>query len=109
MEPPACIADTVDQLPFDERVHIFVRAGHEPRIASPALEDLGQPDPYGLGIFRRQHTGVAERLAPGEAPEAVVLEEPPIEAERGVEVEHGRVRLGIEAARPEMRHGRCVS
>src|SRR6185369_699202 len=67
MEPPARVANTLDQFPFDEAVDVLVFAGDERRIAAGFFKKRFQTSSDGGRIVLRQHAACAERLRPREA------------------------------------------
>jgi hypothetical protein len=104
VQPAPGVANPLDQLPFDERVHIFVRAGHPGGIGLPFREDVLQRRDDGGGVSCRERASPLQRLGPCQAADHVVFEETPIESERRAEIEYCGVGLAVEAAGPEIGH-----
>ena len=110
VQPPAGVADALDQLALDEAVHVLVGTGDPRRVArAPPRGSPSAPPTIARASSARQHAGGAERLGPGEAAGDVVLEERAIEAERDAEVEGGRIGGRVEAAGPERRHEHTIT
>ena len=80
MQPLAEIADALDQLALDERVHIFVGTVDERRLAPAALEDVVERGRDHLRFRVAEHADAGERLDPRQAARDVVFEEPLVEA-----------------------------
>ncbi len=108
MEPLPGVSQALDQQPFDEAVHVFVRAVDERRIRSPVLENRLQRRVDGHGLLTRQDAGLRQRPRPREAARDVVLEETTIETEGRAPLERGCIRGGVEAAGPESCHQRLA-
>src|SRR5262245_41069810 len=101
MEPPARVANTLDQFPFDEAVDVLVFAGTKRRSGAPFFKNRFHTSSDGGSILFRQHAACAKRLRPREAARDVVFKQRPIETERNAEVEGSRIGLCIETTGPE--------
>ena len=101
MEPPARVANSLDQFPFDEAVDVLVFAGNESRIAAGFFKNRFQTPSDGGRIFFRQYAACAKRLRPREAARDVVFKQRPIETKRNAEVEGSRIGLCVETTGPE--------
>ena len=99
MQTPARIADARDQLPLDERVHVFVVAVDPRRIRAARLEDRLQAFLIAL-LPRLEHAGARERVRPRQAAGHIVFEQPPIERERHAEVERRGIGRRVEPSGP---------
>jgi len=95
------IADLLDQFPFDEAVHVFVRSGDECRILASFPKNLFEALPDRRGILLRQHSCRPERLGPRQAANDVVFEQRAIEPEGHLKVERRRIGRRVETAGPE--------
>src|SRR5437870_2068546 len=109
MQPPARVAEPLDEQPLDEAVHVFVGAADERRIGSAALEDVLQRGVNLPGFVARQHAGVCQRTRPRPTAGDVVFEETAIEPKRRAEFEGGGVRRGVEPPGPQIRHVMATS
>ena len=103
VEPASDVAEAVDELPLDEGVHVLVGTRDEPGIVPAAAADLDQRIADGGGLGGRQHAGPGQRLGPRQAALDVVLEQAPVEPERGLEAEDLLVGGALEPAGPQMR------
>ena len=103
VEPAPDISQAVDELALDERVHVLVGTRDEPGIVPTAPADLDQRVANGAGVGGRQHAGSGQRLGPGQTPLDIVLEQAPVEPERGLEAEDLLVGSALEPAGPQMR------
>jgi hypothetical protein len=95
------LADALDELAFDERMHVLVASrgvgGKESRIRA-SREDLLQPRRYGLRILLFQHTRPLERFRPRQTTADVVFEQTAIESKRCAELEQCGVGISLESA-----------
>ena len=98
MQPLAEIADALDQLPLDKRVHVLVGTIQVGRSTSPTLEDLVERSRYLLGFGFFEDADAGERFDPRQAARHVVFEETPVETEGRSELEGNRIGLGAETS-----------
>ena len=101
MQPAPGVADPLDELPFDEAVHVLVRTIDEGGIAAAGIEDLLQTAADRAGVLTGEHPRRRKRIGPRETAGHVVFEERAVEPEGDAEVERIRIRCGIETPRPE--------
>src|SRR5262245_35710594 len=101
MEPPAGIADALNQLPLDEAVDVLIRAGDKRWIAAPVFKNRFKTLADRRSVLFCQHAARAERLRPCQAAGDIVFEQGAVETERNAEIEGRRIGLRIETAGPE--------
>src|SRR5262245_6647629 len=101
MEPPAGIADALNQLPFDKAVDVLICPGDERRIAAPFFKNRFKTLSDRRSVLLRQHAARAERLRPCQAAGDIVFEQGAVETERNAEIEGRRIGLCVETAGPE--------
>ncbi len=102
MQSTAGVAETLDEQPLDEAMHVFVGTVDERRVRAPAFEDVGQRGGNVGAFLRREHSGGRQGARPRHAADDVVLEQAAIESEGRTPFEGGRVGSGVEAAGPEV-------
>src|SRR5688572_12937896 len=98
MEALAEIPDPLNELPFHERVHVFVGAVDERWIAPAALEDVGKGGRDHLGLRRAENSCAGKPFNPRQASSDIVLEQAPVESKRRPELKGGRVRVAAETS-----------
>ena len=91
MQAPPDVTQTFDELPLHERVHVFIGAADESRLAATAFADIAQRRADGLRLVGGQHPGNRERVRPGQAALDIVLEELPVKRQRGLKPEDSLV------------------
>ena len=104
MQPLAGGADPLDQLAFDERVHVLVAPRHERRVGRRGLAQLRQRAIERLLLVSRQHASAQQGLGPRATALDVVFEEATVEGERRSEGEHVLIGGTRKTARPQVRH-----
>ena len=98
VQAPPSVAEPLDQLAFDEAVHVLVVARDEGGVRSCLVEQRHQRllDPARfVGV---QHAGASQRARPRDAPGDVVFEQAAVDAEGGAEFEGRGIGRSIEAA-----------
>ncbi len=109
VQPAPGVADALDQLALDERVHVLVGGVREARrIGDHGRAHVIEPAHDRGNVGGLEHAGLAERLGPGLAARDVVLDEPAIDRERLAVVEDVLVRLSGEPAGPQRRGRRAL-
>ena len=98
VQPLAEIADALDELPLDERVHVFVRTVDERRLAPASLENLVERRRHLLGFGLVEDADASEPLDPRKAARHVVFEETPIESKGRPELERDGIGLAAETS-----------
>ena len=98
MQTLAEIADALDELALDERVHVFVGTVDERRLAPAALEDVVERRRHHFGLGLVEDADAGEPLDPREAAGHVVFEQPPVEPERRPELEGNGIGLAAETS-----------
>jgi hypothetical protein len=81
VQPLSQIPDALDEVPFDERVHVFIGAGDKLRFPSCALQNIPESGRHHFGVGRAEHARPCESLHPREAPGYIVLQQPLVEPE----------------------------
>ena len=105
VQPPAGVAEPLDEQPLDEAVHVFVGARRRtPGSRGRARGCRASAASICRASSRGKHAGPAERPRPREAARHVVFEQAAIEAERRAELERRRIGRRVEAAGPESCH-----
>ena len=92
------IADALDELALDKRVHVFVGAVDERGFAASPLEDIDERRGHLLGLGLAEHARAGKPLDPREAARHIVFEETPIEPEGGSEFEGNGIGLAAETS-----------
>jgi hypothetical protein len=92
------IADTLDELALDKRVHVFVGAVDKCGLAASPLENIDERRGHLLGLGLIQDARAGKSFDPGEAARHIVFEKTPIEPEGGSEFEGNGIGLAAETS-----------
>src|SRR5262245_11143050 len=98
MKPFAKIANACGELPLDKRMHVLVRTVDEGRLTPPSLENVDQRGRHHFRLPTVEHADPGERLHPREASRDSVLEQAPVEAERGAKFKRSGIGVAAEAS-----------
>ena len=101
VQPAAGVAEPLDEQAFDEAVDVLVVAGDEGRIGPRPARGCRRASSRSARASSASARRRAQRARPRQAAGDIVFEQPPIEAERGAELERGGIGRRIEAAGPE--------
>src|SRR5262249_259383 len=100
MEPPAGVAETLHEQPFDKAVDVLVHPLHKGRARAALFENVGECCIDPVRLARVEHARVLEGSSPRNASGYIVFEEATIEAERRAPLERRVIGRRVKTARP---------